>query len=69
MQTTFAEVLDAVDELPTEDKKELIRIVQNRLRDDERQRIVNSVKEARREFAEGNMKTATVDEIMEDILS
>lgn len=69
MQPRFTDVLEAVEELPTEDKEELIRIVQNRLRDDERQRILNSVKESQREFEKGNMKTSTVDEIMEEILS
>ena len=69
MQTTFAEVLDAVDKLPTQDKEELIRILQNRLRDDGRERILQSIKESESEFKRGLCKVMTADEIMQEILS
>jgi hypothetical protein len=39
MQTKFADVLEAVEELPTEDKEELIRILQNRLNEARRNQL------------------------------
>ncbi|CAN5150417.1 hypothetical protein BH20ACI1_BH20ACI1_24960 [soil metagenome] len=69
MQTTFAEVLETIEEFSIDEKETLIDILQNRLRENKRQRIVQSVKEARREFEKGNVKTSSVDEIMKEILS
>ena len=69
MQTTFAEVLETIEEFSVDEKETLIDILQNRLREIKRQRIIKSVEEAQREFAEGNFRTASVDEIMEEILS
>ena len=69
MQTTFAEVLEAVEELPIDEKEMLLDILQNRLREDTRRRIVKSVKESRREFEKGNLKPSSVDDIMKEILS
>ncbi len=69
MQTRFTDVLEAVEELPTDEKEELIRILNNRLREAKRQRIIKSVEAAQREFEKGDLKPASVDEIMKEVLS
>ena len=69
MQTTFAEVMETVERLTVDEKEVLIDILQNRLRENKRRRIIKSVKEARSEFEKGNVKTASVDDIMKGILS
>ena len=69
MQTTFAEVLETIEKFTVEEKETLIDILQHRLRENKRQRIIKSVKESRREFEKGNLKTASVDDIMKEILS
>ncbi|HLM00760.1 MAG TPA: hypothetical protein VK400_06870 [Pyrinomonadaceae bacterium] len=69
MQSKFSDILEAVEELPIDEKEMLVDIVQNRLREDKRRRIVKSVKEAQREFEKGNLKPSSVDDIMKEILS
>ncbi len=68
MQTTFAEVLEKIDSFSFEEKETLVDILQNRLRETKRQRIIKSVETARQEFEEGNLKPASVDEIMKEVL-
>ncbi len=67
MQTAFADVLDTVEEFSLDEKEELVDILQKRLRDDRRARLIESIEESRREYREGKLKTMTVDEIMEEI--
>ena len=67
MQTAFADVLDTVEEFSLDEKEELVDILQKRLRDDRRARLIESIEESRREYQEGKLKTMTVDEIMEEI--
>ena len=69
MQTKFADVLEAAEELPTEEKEELIRILQNRLAEERRNQLLKDIENSQQEFEQGLCKTATVDEIMQEILS
>lgn len=69
MQNTFAEVLETIEKFTVDEKEILVDILQHRLRENKRERIVKSVKEAQREFEKGNLKPASVDEIMDEILS
>jgi hypothetical protein len=68
-QTTFAEILEAADQLSLEDQENLIHILQNRLRDQKRMELVRDVQEAQQEFAQGQCQPMTPEEIMEEILS
>lgn len=69
MQTTFAEVLETIETFTVDEKEILVDILQHRLRENKRERIVKSVKESKREFEKGNLKPASVDDIMNEILS
>jgi len=69
MQTTFAEVLETIEKFTVDEKETLVDILQNRLREIKRQRIVKSVKESQREFEKGKLKPASVDDIMKEVLS
>ncbi len=53
IQTTFAEILEAAEQLPLEDQENLIHILQNRLRDQKRTELVRDVQAAQQEFAQG----------------
>ena len=68
-KTSFAEILEAADQLPVEDQENLIDILQNRLRDRRRADLVRDVREAQQEFAEGKCKTVTPEQLMKEILS
>jgi len=66
---TFDEVLDAVEELPVEQREELVDVVLRRLAAQRRQKIVDSVHEAEREFCDGEVQAATPEQIMRELES
>ena len=66
---SFAEVLDAADHLPLEDRVALVAVLRRRLVADARARLVADVAEGQAEFLAGKLRPATVDEIMRDMLS
>ncbi len=68
-KATFAEILEAADQLPVEDQESLIDILQNRLRDRRRADLVRDVREAQQEFAEGKCQAVTPEQLMKEILS
>jgi hypothetical protein len=68
-KTTFAEILEAADQLPLEDQENLIDILQKRLRDGRRANLVKDVQEAQKEFVEGKCQPVTPEQLMEEILS
>ena len=69
METTFTEIVDAADRLSPEDQENLIDILQKRLRDRRRAELVNDIREAQQEFAEGKCQVVTPAQLMEEILS
>jgi len=69
IQTTFAEILEAAEQLSLEDQENLIHILQNRLRDQKRTELVRDVQEAQQEFAQGQCQPLTPEQIMEEILA
>ncbi|MCE2672335.1 MAG: hypothetical protein LW635_01785 [Microcystis sp. 53598_E5] len=69
IQTTFAEILEAAEQLPLEDQENLIHILQNRLRDQKRTELIRDVQAAQQEFAQGQCQPMTPEQIMEEILS
>jgi hypothetical protein len=69
MEAKFADVLEAADELGTEEKKMLVDILQRRMIEERRKALKADVDQADKDFADGLIKPASVDEIMEKILS
>lgn len=69
MQTRFADVLEKIESFSFEEKETLVDILQNRLREAKRQRIIKSVEAAQREFQKGDLKPASADEIMKEVLA
>ena len=69
IQTTFAEILEAAEQLPLEDQENLIHILQNRLRDQKRTELVRDVQAAQQEFAQGQCQPLTPEQIRGEILS
>jgi hypothetical protein len=65
----FAEVLEAVDQLTSEEQETLVAIVLRRISERGRKRLAADVQEARREFEEGLCRPSSADELMDEILS
>lgn len=66
---SFADVLEAVDQLSGEDQEALIEIIRRRAAELGRKRVVAETEEAQREFAEGHCRPTTPGELMDEILS
>jgi hypothetical protein len=66
---TFDEVLDAVDGLGVGDQQALLEIVSRRMAERRREELVQDALESRREHEAGLGRSATVAEIMAEILS
>ena len=66
---SFADILEATEQLSFEDREDLIRILQNRLREQKRADLITDVKEAQQEFSQGKCQPVTPEELMKEILS
>lgn len=64
----FGEVLEAADQLSPEEQEELIAILHRRLAQAGRQQLTAEIQEARQEFADGQCRPVTPDELMREIL-
>lgn len=61
---SFGEVLEAVETLSADEQ-----IVERRLAERSRQRIIADILEARAEFARGEHKPVSMDSLMQEIMS
>ena len=64
----FGEVLEAADHLSHDEQEELIGILQRRLAQASRRRLVAEIQDVRQEFAEGHCLPTTPGELMREIL-
>ncbi len=64
---SFAEILEAVDTLPIEEKIELSELIQKKLIEEKRTILANEIKDANRELIETKIKHQTIEEIMNDL--
>lgn len=61
---TFNEALEIIESLPEEQKESLIDIVKNRLIEERRERLAQSIKKAKKEYAHGKIRKGTIDDLM-----
>ena len=64
---TFQKALEIIESLPEEQRESLMEIVKHRLIEQRRDRLVQSIKEAREEYRQGKVKKGTVDDLMRDL--
>lgn len=62
----FADVLEAAEQLDAEAQAELVSILSRRLAELGRERVVETVAQARREFAAGQCQAMTAAEIVRE---
>jgi hypothetical protein len=65
----FADVLDAAEQLDAEAQAELVAILSRRLAERGRERVVEAVAQARREFVTGQCQPMTAAELVREALS
>ena len=64
---TFQEVLEMVETLPEYQREDLVNIIQHRLIEQKREQLAKNVKEARAEYARGEINKGTVDDLLRDL--
>lgn len=64
---TFDEALEIIESFTEEQKESIIEIVKRRLTEERRERLAQTVKEAREEYARGEVRRGTVDDLMLEI--
>ena len=64
---TFDEALEIIESFPEEQKESIIEIVKRRLTEERRERLAQTVKEAREEYARSEVRRGTVDDLMLEI--
>ena len=64
---TFAQAIDVVEELSLDDQEALVDVIRNRIREQRRQQLMDEVRQAEQEIADGKAKAVAVDELMAEI--
>jgi ribosome recycling factor len=64
---TFDEALEIIESFPEDQKESLIEIVKRRLTEERRERLAQTVKEVRDEYARGEVRRGSVDDLMLEI--
>ena len=64
--TTFSDIVDAADNLSTDEQQALLEILSRRVAARNRAELVRDVAEARAEFAAGRARAASVGQIMDE---
>jgi enhancing lycopene biosynthesis protein 2 len=64
---TFQEALDIVESLPEHQQEDLINIIQRRRIELRREVLAESIKEARAEYARGEVTQGRVDDLMKEL--
>jgi len=63
---TFQEAIEIIESLPEYQQEDLIDIIRHRLTEQRRQQLASNIKEARAEYARGEIKKGTVDDLMKE---
>jgi hypothetical protein len=64
---TFQEAIEIVESLPEYQQEDIINILQRRMLERRRELLVKNVRKARQEYARGEAKVGSVDDLMKDL--
>ena len=67
MGITFQKALDIVESLPEYQQEDLVDIIRRRLIEQRRERLADSIRGAREEYARGEVKKGSVDDLMKEL--
>ncbi len=62
--SAFQQAIETVEALSSEAKAMLIEIIQNRLREQKRQELLENIAQSERDYAEGNVYRGSVSDFM-----
>jgi len=64
---TFDEALDIIESFPEDQRESIVEIVKRRLTEERREQLAQTIEEAREEYARGEVRRGTVDDLMREI--
>ena len=64
---TFDEALDIIESFPEDQRKSIVEIVRRRLTEERREQLAQTIKEAREEYARGEVRRGSVDDLIQEI--
>ena len=64
---TFQEALELIESLPSEERQSLIDLARRRLVEERREEIAKATAEAREDYARGEVKHGTVEDLLGDL--
>ncbi len=64
---TFQEALEIIEKFPELQREDLINTIRQRIIEQRRERLAKSIKEAKAEYARGEIKKGAVSDLMKDI--
>ncbi len=64
---TFQKVLDVIESLPENQQEDIIKIIHSRIIERKREILAKDIQKAREEFARGEIKKGTVDDLLKEI--
>jgi len=64
---TFQDALDVVESLPEHQQEDLIDIIRRRIIEHRRDLLAENIKKAKQEFARGEVKKGSVDDLMKEL--
>lgn len=67
MSTKFNDVLELIDSFSIEEREQIIEIEKNRLQADKREKLIERVKEGKKDIKEGRFIEGEVQDIMKAI--
>jgi hypothetical protein len=65
----FYEIVEASSNLTLDEQESFVILLQKRIAEEKRKRIIKEVMESRKEFESGNKHTSSINDIMKEILS
>ena len=66
-EVTFQDALEIIESLPEEQRESLMEIVRHRLIEERRDRLAQSIKEAKEEYKHGEFKKGTIEDLLRDL--
>jgi hypothetical protein len=66
-RSKFQQAIDLVESLPIEDQAVLINLLQKRLHQQKRSQLVQEVKAAEADYAQGNVRRGTIADFMAEL--
>jgi len=64
---TFDEALDIIESFSEDQRESIVEIVKQRLAEERREQLGQTIKEAREEYARGEVRRGTVDDLIREI--